>query len=451
MKATGFGTFARPMAAALLLGQLGCDACDPWPEPPPPSVRSIAAFPGGLDIQIDNPANERKVLLVGQAYDRYGRVVAREPLQFSTTGGATGVALAPVSAPHDTTALTILATTDPAPADFSFSVRLAHASAIVPIEIPVHVSYKNNGMSGATIQAAIGNWPSVGLASGQTTAGWQRNLLNAFVQRTGFADFITSGAIPPVGDEASGTIMSQSYALVRAVSPWSAMPGDVTVPAGTPASMMKLTPVFAGSNFAASAQLLADLQGAADIIEHTLVGIQITVGPLAQTASAISWTDNCTVLGSQVFALPAAQQPAPSSLAVYMLKRTGLSGGDRALRCGPETMGVVGSGREEANAIFLPEGPVSSATIAHEIGHTLSLEHVTSSSGFFDSDLMAETDDAIAILRDRISVGQAFRAALDPKSWIVIAGAARSASIDCAAFPMKCPLLNADASKRSPP
>ena len=197
-------------------------------------------------------------------------------------------------------------------------------------------------------------------------------------------------------------------------------------------------------------QFTIDLQGGADIIEHTLTGVAVTIGSVA-SSGAISWSEDCAALGGQVFALSATQRPSTSRLAVYMLKRSGSPGGDRALSCGPGTMGVTTGADSKAYAIFVPEGPVSSATIAHEIGHALSLQHVTRPSGFFDNDLMVETDDVAAVLRDRLTVGQAFRAALDPNSWLVIAGAARSAAIDCNASPMKCPLLSADISRRTPP
>jgi hypothetical protein len=70
-----------------------------------------------------------------------------------------------------------------------------------------------------------------------------------------------------------------------------------------------------------------------------------------------------------------------------------------------------------------------------------------------DNNLMAVPVSGAERLRDRLTVGQAFRAALDGKSWIVGAAKNRSAQLDCssAADLKKCPLLKADISARVPP
>ena len=47
-------------------------------------------------------------------------------------------------------------------------------------------------------------------------------------------------------------------------------------------------------------------------------------------------------------------------------------------------------------------------------------------------------------LRDRISVGQAFRGALHVKSWLVMAGKNKSTALDCKPANPQCPDPSAD-------
>ena len=447
----------RQVAVVVLLAQLGCDACDPWPSPPPPPVvQYIAAFPDALDVLIDDPSRDLDVTLVGQAFDVYGRVVAHEPLQFTIAGSVTGLTLNPVSVPHDTTKLTVLAATTPTPVDRETVVELKHAATGLWINVPVHLRYAKFGVNGTTLASVNSSWPSVGLASGQASSGWQRNMLHAFVKRTGFGTFEPSDGtpslgVPPTGDEASGSVLSGSYMMWRKTNPWRTATPDVTVPAAANPGKLPLVLVWAGSVATTQTQFYIDAQGGADIIEHTLTGVTVFVPASTSAGVSIAWTDNCVTLGGQVLALPPGLRPSTATLAVYMVKRSGVMGGDRGFSCGPGTMGVTTGADARTYAIFVPEGPVSSATIAHEIGHAFSLQHVTRPSGFFDNDLMVETDMIAEVLRSHLTVGQTFRAALDPNSWLVIAGVSTSAALDCGASPLKCPLLSADASTRTPP
>lgn len=454
MRDCGSRRITRVLSPLLLLLQVGCDACKPWPPPPPTKVAYLAAFPGELDIQVGAALADVVVHLVGQVYDQYGSVLAGEPLQFSLAStDETGVKLESASTAGDTARFTVLSGTG---ADRTIHLTLAHAASALSLDIPVHLHYSVGAPNGVAVSPPIEPWPTVGMASGQEGMVWKKHVARAFVGRVGLGTFEAGGGnVPPLGDEPSGTVLSSTNALWRQVSPWTGGPFDVVVPASADSRPVPvpLAPFFAGATPSEQAmlQFLVDLQGGADIIEHTPVGVVVHVQGVAALAAPIKWSRDCAALGVTLSSLPASQRPDVSRLAVYMVERSGEVGGDLPYHCPPGSLGGAGTPLEDANAVFLPEGPISSASVAHEIGHAFSLTHVTMWSGFFDNDLMVETFPASAALRDHLSVGQAFRAAIDRRSWIALAGASASARVDCAAEHAKCPLLNHDVSARTPP
>ncbi|HEX4934299.1 MAG TPA: hypothetical protein VFV33_14010, partial [Gemmatimonadaceae bacterium] len=390
------------------------------------------------------------VSLVGQVFDRNGAVIAHEPLSFTLGSTSTGDALTP-NAVGDTVRLRVASGLA---GDRDVQVTLTHAPSALSLVVPVRLHMAPDLRNGVAVPRRDDPWPMVGMASGAEGPAWMHNQMRAFVRRVGLGAFEGDGAtLPPVGDEPSGTVLSPNYALWRKANPWTGSAVDVVVPTGVEAQppVLSITPFFAATDPThSSLQLTLDLEGGADIVERTLVGATVSLAPVVELGVKITWSAYCADLGTALAALPPAQQPGVSRLAVYMVARAGTPGGDLPYHCPPGTLGTTGT-LAKADAIFLPEGPVPPASVAHEVGHALSLTHVTLWSGFLDNNLMVETFPASAVLRNRFSVGQAFRAALDPRSWLVRAGVAPSAPIDCATTPAKCPLQHADVTARIPP
>ena len=443
----------RPLRNYLaLLCLTGCHNCVTPPPPPPSDAKSLAVVPHQLDIFVPDASKPVNVNLVAIVYGDYGRIIQGAPVTFQFPSPVLGVSLTNVSTAGDTMQLSILPCSGTCPPpDFSATITVLHDASGLTLDVPVQVTYGASAPHGVAADPKSINWPMVGLASGQAI-GWQNNLLHPFVNRTGFGTFNNS-VTPPAGDETSGSVLSSQYGLIRKTKPWGPIPFDVKVPSDGSADArgLPIKAFFAGSNFAGSqAGFLQDLQAGADIIEMTLVGVSVGVGSPESLPAVISWTEDCgTLINTLVTAgVPQSQQPSKTYLAVYMLKRD-TPGDARAWHCGPGTLATSGN-MATAQAILVPEAVVPAATIAHEIGHAFSLSHVSYGADYYDDNLMTETDDASAVLRSRFTVGQAFRAAIDPNSWLVIAGLTIPTSLDCYAMPLQCPTLAADAYRRVP-
>jgi hypothetical protein len=420
-------------------------------EPTPPSAGYLAAAPNALDVYVADPSKPQSVDLVAIVYDRYGRVLEGMPVSFAPTPGLPRLSIAKLNATGDTVRLTVAAAT--APSDMQAKIVVRHQREGEPdlsVTIPLTVRYAPAGAHGVAADADTPTWPMVGLATGRAGGEWERHVMQPFVRRTGFATFDDAGLPQPPGEFPAGVVLSSKYALWREESPWSSAPRDVKVPSSVAAERRKITVAayFAGESFAGSKeQFLWDLQAAADILEHTLAGVTVAINGPADLGTAIGW-DECRVLGETLAALLPSDRPTTTTLAVYMLKRAGVVGGDRGLHCGPDALASAALG--DVHAIFLPEGPVPIATIAHEFGHALSLQHVSFGSGYFDDNLMVETDEASARLRDRLTVGQAFRAAVDRGSWLAKAVLDADQEVGCDESPHACPPLDLDILVRTP-
>jgi len=457
----------RIAAALLTIAQGALVACeDAWPDPPafgsPPSTPVSAAhylvvIPNELDVHVDDPSKDVTVFLVGKVFDKWGIPLAAEPLTFSMNPPVAGFDLISVSAAKDTTKLVIRAT-DATTADQTITVRVAHTTPGLVWDIPVHVMYDPKGDHGVLAPSPTGDYPAAGLASGMATgagATWKSNLLRAFVRRARFESFDPLG-VAPANDIASGAVLSPTRILWRQVTPWTGTAGDMAVPGNTTSqpAVIRVVPVHLADNSTLpdgtlpSDNFVTDVQGGADVIETSLVGAKVEISPVTVPGNKITWDWFCSVLDGQLNGLAdPTLRPDPLRLMVYMVTRLSSGSGDLPLTC---KVGMLPS-FPNSQAIFLPVGGVESQSVAHEIAHALSQDHVVGLD-FLDHNLMVVPVSGMGQLRDRLSVGQAFRAALDEKSWIVLAGRNQSAMLDCesAADLPKCPLLKADISVRVP-
>lgn len=427
----------------------GCDDCGP--KPPPPSLTYLAIVPNELDVLVKNPASAPAARIVALVYDQYGRLIPDAPLVVATQGDGGRLALVTIGADKDTIVLRVQgAATTP----FDAKLSVTHPASGVSVAMPIRVRYDLSEPHGAQAEPGSDGWPMIALASGPLGGSWQSHILRPFIQRGEFGKFESATEdLPPVGDRPSGTVLSNTYGAWRVVDAWSTTPSDVTVPTDGTAkpATIPVVPFFAADpSPAVEAQFLSDLYGGADIIGFTLTGVVVDVGTtVTKTSSTTDWAD-CGTWGTWLQGLPATQQPATGRLAFYMVNRNGTEAGTRGMHCGPGMLATSGA-LKDVHAIFLPAGPADAATVAHEIGHALlGGDHVSMGAGFFDDNLMVETDEVSAVLRSRFTVGQAFRAALDSRSWLASAGVTPSASLPCADKPPQCPALGRDAMVRTP-
>ncbi len=444
MSALAMKTRIRSLRTVLTLVWVSCDSCDPWtPDECCHAHQAgyLAVTPDHLEVFVSDPAKTEKATFVAIVYDQYGRVLAGESLNANLSGG-TSLALGS-NGTKDTLQVEVKPATTPGAQQATLTV--SHPGSGLSVAVDVVVRYASIQLHGVGAEPRD-EWPMIGLATGRSTGNWTSNQMWPFVRRYGFAKFDTDGMLPPLGDVPSGSVLSSSTMAWRKVDPWIAAGNDVTVPgdqAGGPANIV-INAFYAGSNFEFDKDSFRDdLQAAGDILAHTWSGVMVTIKTPIKIGPVLN-LDSCDRLGQRLAALPVEEQPSASELAVYMISWTAET--NRAFHCGPGTMGPIG----DRHAIFLPQGVNSGATIAHEVGHALGLSHVSSGSGFFDDNLMVETDDQSARLRSRFTVGQSFRAAMGQLSWLTRAGLAKSAAIDCDASPPQCPYLGLDALARQP-
>jgi hypothetical protein len=444
----------RVLASLSTLAMAGCDACEPWPEPDlstTPSIEYVVAIPNELEIQVDNPLRDLTVRVIGRAYDTNRNPVLSAPLVFAITPAGSGVDLTGTT--NNATQVVVRATSSPADQEYTLTVKHV-ASGIAPLEVPVHVRYTSADHGVAVPVVSVSEWPMAGLASGEVSGAWLRSM-KGFVRRAPFGRFNPTG-IAPVGDIASGTVLSPTHTVWREESPWAMPPNTMTVPdavQSAPAEI-NLVPIFLADNTPGptgtalpSEQFLIDLQGGADIIETSLVGAIVTIAPVKIPGNKLTWDPDCKVLGTNLNSLDVSLRPHKLRLMVYMVQRGTGPIVEKPYECDP----TLFSGTHDAHAIFLPVGVVESQSVAHEIGHALSLSHGSWSAGFFHSNLMVEAQTGMGALRDRISAGQAFRAGLHQQSWLVMAGKNKTGSLNCVTSNVRCPKVSADIVARMPP
>jgi hypothetical protein len=444
----------RVLASLSTLTMAGCDACEPWPEPDlsaTPSIEYVVAIPNELEIQVDDPSRDLVVRIVGRAYDTNRNPVMSAPLVFAITPAGSGADLTGTTS--NATQLVVRATSSPTDQDYTVTVQHV-ASGIDPLSIPVRVRYTPADHGVAVPPVSVSEWPMAGLASGEVSGAWHRTL-KGFVRRAPFGRFNPTG-VPPVGDIASGTVLSPAHTVWREEKPWTTAPNTMTVPqaAQSVPAEINLVPIFLADDTPGatgtplpSEQFLIDLQGGADIIETSLVGAIVSIAPVKIPGNKLTWDSDCKVLGTNLNAVDVSLRPHKLRLMVYMVQRGTGPIVERPYECDPNLF----SGTHDAHAIFLPVGVVESQSVAHEIGHALSLSHGSWSAGFFHSNLMVEAQTGMGALRDRISAGQAFRAGLHQQSWLVMAGKNKTGPLNCVTSNVQCPNVAADILARMPP
>jgi hypothetical protein len=457
----------------LLVLLTGASCWEPVPDRPQGPAASLSVVPHELFVYVANPTQATSVNVIAFVQDSWGRNLADHSTTFSVReegaepGSGTGslFTLSKIGASSDSVALTIAqacAPTDPtcAPVDRDAVVTAEHAASGLHASIVVHVRYDKLGDHGV---AAPGDspWPMVGLASASMANAWVPLATRAFFTRSGFGKFDAGGAAPPAGDEPAGTVFSPAHAAWRQVRPWGTVPGDMQVPAGSasaPATVAVRAYYAASATAGAFAGVQTSytiaLQAAADLVSATPVGAKVELQAVRDLGSLVPWSSSCTTianaLNNHVPPIPASDLPAPSVLSVYMLGDPAAgTESPRAMRCGPQHLAT--SPFPNTHLIVLPAGTPLASAIAHEIGHTFGLDHVSVGGGFNDDNLMATSDEQSAPMRSRLTIGQAFRAALDPESHLVTTGRAKSGPVDCDVTPLKCPALSRDIVRRSPP
>ena len=459
MSAAGRGAINIRIAAALLMAQ-GAVACfDPWPDPPPaptPTPPSstpdyyLVVIPSELDVHVENPSNPITVRLVGKVFNRWRHPLEAEPLTFSMPP-VTGLTLSSINTAGDTAELVIEATGTPT--DQSITVHVEHATSSLKYDIPVRVMYGPKSANGVSHAPPASMYPAAGLASGEAGGGWKPNLLRAFVTRTQFETF--NGNTAPPNEVTSGTVLSPFRTVWRREDPWIAPTADMEVPGTTESNpaIISVVPVHLAVDTPGpdgslpSNNFLIDLQAGADIIENLLVGARVDIAtPVEVPGNKVTWDSKCDNLEPLVFGLANPKlRPDPLRLMVYMVDRSGT--GDKPMTCVMDQFPTY----PESQAIFLPVGGVETTSVAHEFVHALSLRDHVVGLDYMDNNLMSVPVGGLERLRDRLTVGQTFRAALHTKSWIVKAGRGASFGHDCTGTDfLKCPLPAADISVRVP-
>jgi hypothetical protein len=451
-------------APFLLIGVVHCDACeDPWPPPPPDVgvVRYLSVAPNALYVYVKDATREDRANLVAFVHGEYGRNIDDHTAKFAVSAGDAWLSLLPLGTRPDSMTLVIApacASTDAAcaPAARDGIVTVTHPGSGLTLEIPVHVRYERAGDHGVAATPANSTWPMFGMATGTVASVWQGWNVHAFVRRTGFMKFDPGDVSIPLSDEPAGVVLSRAYVGWREGMPWRDPPVDVEVPAtsGTLPAALTIRAFCADDPARCAANevpFLIALEGAADIVSYTPVGARVNVDPTGLSqVSPHDWEIDCAALGNWFSSLPAGSRPESTVLTIYLLALpTGPMPAQRAAHCGPGTLAATGD-LSKSHVIVVPQGSPTAATIAHEIGHALALEHVTMGSGFFDDNLMVLTDDISAPMRNRLTLGQAFRAALHPSSFIVTSGKAKSGAIECLLPTKRCPSVAEDAVRRTP-
>jgi hypothetical protein len=454
---------AKRLPLLLVLVVLTGGTCsDPWPSAPTPArIAYLTSVPHELAVYVADPSRTDRANLVAFVQDEYGRNIDDHTTKFTISAGGAGFGLSPLGSHPDSVTLTIapacsLSNPGCAPANRDGEVTATHGGSGLTVKIPIHVRYEKTGDFGVAATPSGETWPMYALATASVSGTWMRHAMHPFVRRVGFGKMDATDVTPPNGDEASGTVASAAYGLWRKAGPWGVAAGDMQVPAATSLASVHVRAYYAGDPSAflvnKDAFLLA-LQAGADVVSHTPVGATVTIDGDVTQLSPVHWTGDCLALGTALTSALGANSPnlpSKTALAIYMLAYPAAAEDtERALQCGVNTLAASGP-LWYAQAIVLPQGSALASSVAHEIGHALALDHVSYGAGFFDDNLMVLTDDISAPMRHRLTIGQAFRAGFDPKSFIVTSGQSRSAAIDCMATPLWCPGLGLDALRRTP-
>ncbi len=458
MPANGSATRWSRFSPVLLLGLLSCHDCsDPWPEPAPSAVQYLTVLPGALEIHIADATRSQAANLLAFVQDKYGRNLGDRSTRFAVATGGPALSLTPLGAHPDSVTLTVAAACDTptpcAPAPIDGVVTATHDGSGLTLQIPIRVRYDAGGVHGVAA-VPTNAWPMIGLASGRVAGVWQSRMMRAFIGRAGFVKFDAGVITLPETDDPAGTVLSHSYAAWRQPQAWGDAVTTVMVPPTVVRSGIRIKARYAAdpSQFAANELgFLVGLQAGADIISYTPIGALVSLEGTITQVPPVTWAGDCAVFGNEVQAkLAQGDQPEKDVISVYMVSfSTSTAATTRAAHCGPGTLGSTAA-FAEAHVIVVPQGSAPAATLAHELGHVLSLEHVSFGSGFFDDNLMVITDDLSAPMRSRLTVGQAWRAAFHEPSYIVTAGQAKSAPLHCLDMPQKCPGIADDVRGRTP-
>lgn len=438
---------------------VGCHDCSDTEEPPP-SVAYLSVVPNELHVYIADPRAGAKANLIALVHDVYGRNLADHSTRFEVTTGAPQFRVAPLGVNTDSVALTIDAACAPsepvcAAGPATAVITAKHAASGLEVPVTVHVRYEAQGDHGVAVTPPNSPWPTYGIGSGAVAGSWVRSV-RPFVRRAGFTKFDNAPILLPEGDVEAASVLSHAFTLWRETSSWGPTTGDVVVPPAVAAkpSPLPIKAYYAGDPAFADATvgpMLRELEAGADIVNYTPAGVLATIAtPIERTTNPIVWTRFCATLAASLATLPAGEQPRPGHVSVYMTAFSGTSSGSEfAMRCGPDKMPETGP-MAGTHVIVLPYGSVMPSRFAHELGHVLALEDVSFYSGFFGDNLMMHTDALSAPMRSRLTIGQAFRAGLDPKSFVAGSRPAASGTFDCRTFPLRCPAVVEDVTVRVP-
>lgn len=450
----------RSFTPMLLLGLLGCEACleEPWPEPTASVAHSLAVVPHELHVHVTDPGKPVSANLIAFVHDEYGRNIDDHRSVFAVTSGGARFRLDPLGSHSDSVSLVVVpecsaAGDGCATMPITAIVEARHPASGLAVPITVHVTYGAPAGHGVSSGGRVSAWPMFGVATGVEGGVWKSRMMRPFVNRTRFGLFTPAEVVDGADDEESAAVLSYEHAGVRQVRPWRVPPNDVALPELSLPRSLDLKPFYAGDPAQLDAvreEFLIALAAGADVISQTPIGVRVELSGPVVRASEIAWTMDCPALGVALAALPTEQRPDPDALNVYMLGfPAGQPVAERAGYCPAAKLAMPGA-LVGAHVIVVPQGTALASTVAHEIGHALGLTHVTFGSGFNDDNLMAVTDDLSAPMRHRLTVGQAFRAAFDPRSILVQRQPNAAGTVDCLDTPKKCPSVATDALRRAP-
>lgn len=243
-------------------------------------------------------------------------------------------------------------------------------------------------------------------------------------------------------------VFANHYAmqLNENVPGWTNAPGDViTLPALKPSlSVPVLVWVVQGTFSATQAQVLMDIARGNVLYGTMNCGIQFTVTVRDATADPDA-PSNLVRRCDQASTLRSGIGFAPGQINVYYIAeaKNQVNQPGRGAWCG-STVLVPLPTEDDKNTILVSTGLADNETLAHEVGHALSLGHTDSFPAIPSTNVMKSG----GLGRDRLTEGQCFRCNVNPESAVNRSHIRTGPTRPCpdGASSAQCPALSLDVS-----